>query len=95
MKLIVALIWGFLMGLLTILVGPLSLVSDSAVYAAVVRGLYWLVVPGLVLGTIGGSSGLAYGVNFALHASLCWLVLRIFERKRKTEEVEEDEPATR
>jgi hypothetical protein len=93
MKLIVAVAWGFLMGLLTIVVGPLSLVSDHPAYAAVVRGLYWLVMPGMMLGTMGGSSGLAVGVNVALHGSLCWLIIRVFERTRGTDEAERDEPA--
>jgi hypothetical protein len=91
MKLIVAALWGFLMSILTVLVGPLTLAPDNPLYAAVERGLFWLVMPGLVIGTTAGSFGLAIGVNAALHFSLCWLLLRIFFRSRGREQ-EQDEP---
>jgi hypothetical protein len=82
MKLIVAALWGFLMAVLTILVGPLSLASGDPFYAALERGLAWLLMPGLVLGTAAGSFTLAAFVNAALHFSLAWLILRIFFRAR-------------
>lgn len=81
MKLIVAALWGFLMSLLTVLEGPLSLASDNQFYVAVERCLFWLVMPGLVIGTTAGSFGLSIFVNAALHFSLCWLVLRVFGRR--------------
>jgi thiamine transporter ThiT len=89
MKLIIAFIWGFLMGLLTFLVGPLSLVSDNPIYASVVQGLYWLVMPGLLLGTMAGSVSLSVVVNIALHWSVCWLAVRVFDRSRRAVEVEQ------
>ena len=90
MKLIAALVWAFVMGALTLLVGPLSLVSDQPAYAALIHVLYVLVVPGLVLGTIVGSPGMAMGINFVLHACVCWLVFRVVEGLRKGDEAEED-----
>jgi uncharacterized membrane protein len=90
MKLIVAAVWGFLMGLLTVLVGPLTLASDNLVFAVMERYLFWLVVPGLVIGTTAGSFGLSIFVNAALHFSLCWLVLRVLFRERKSAEVNRD-----
>jgi hypothetical protein len=90
MKLIVAALWGFLMSLLTLLEGPLSLASDNQFYAAAERCLFWLVMPGLVIGTTAGSFGLSIFVNAALHFSLCWLLLRIFFRERK-QRPEQDE----
>ncbi len=72
------------MALLTLLLeGPLSLVSDSQFFGAVERSLFWLVVPGLVIGTTARSFGLAVLANAAFHFSLCWLLLRIFFRERK------------
>ena len=91
MKLIVAALWGLLMAILTLLEGPLSLSSDNQFYAAVERCLFWLVMPGLVLGTTAGSFGVSICVNFALHFSLCWLLLRIFFRDRKAGELDRDE----
>jgi hypothetical protein len=85
MKLIVAALWGSLMGILTVVVGPLSLVSDNRFYAAVEQGLFWLIMPGLVIGTTAGSFTLAIFVNPALHFSLCWLILRIAFRSRGRE----------
>jgi hypothetical protein len=85
MKLIVAAVWGFSMAILTVVVGPLSLVSDNRFYAAVEQGLFWLIMPGLVIGTTAGSFTLAIFVNAALHFSLCWLILRIAFRSRGRE----------
>jgi hypothetical protein len=91
MKLIVAALWGLLMAILTLLEGPLSLSSDNQFYAAVERCLFWLVMPGLVLGTTTGSFGVSVCVNAALHFSLCWLILRIFFRDRNAGELDRDE----
>lgn len=83
-KFIVAAFWGSMMALLTLLLeGPLSLVSDNRFYALMERGLFWLTMPGLVIGTTAGSFTLAILANAAFHFSLCWLVLRIFLRERK------------
>jgi hypothetical protein len=90
-KLIAAALWGSLMAFLTLLEGPLSLVSDNEFYAVVERCLFWLIVPGLVIGATAGSFSLAVCANAALHFSLCWLVLRILFRERKTVEVNSDE----
>lgn len=91
MKLIAAALWGFGIGILTLVLGPLSLVSENPAWLAVLRGASWLVLPGVAIGTLAGSLMLSVLTNVALHASLCWLVLRIVEWARGMPESEQDE----
>ena len=71
------------MALLTlVLEGPLSLMPDNQFNALVERCFFWLLVPGLVIGTSAGSFAIAICANAAFHFSLCWLALRIFFRER-------------
>ena len=80
------------MALLTLLLeGPLSLVSDNQFYAFVERCLFWLLMPGLVIGTTADSLSLAICVNAAFHFSLCWLLVRIVFREHKAVEVSSDQ----
>ncbi|UWZ84361.1 hypothetical protein [Occallatibacter riparius] len=88
-KFILAAFWGSLMALLTLLEGPLSVASDNQFYVLVERCLFWLIMPGVVIGTTAGSFSLAICANAAFHFSLCWLLLRIFLRERKRPEQRE------
>jgi hypothetical protein len=84
-RLLIAAVWGILMGILTLAAGPLSVISPQFVIAAIQISLTYMLFPGLIVAAEVGSLVPAAVINALVHFGICYLALRflsIFKRKR-------------
>jgi len=72
----VAAVWATLIGALTFAAGPLAMLSDHKLVAAVQIVLTSILLPGLILAAEVGSLGPAASVNAVIHFGICFFVLR-------------------
>jgi hypothetical protein len=83
-RLLIAAVWGALMGVLTFAAGPLAWTSPHMVIAAIQIVLTYMLVPGLIVAAGVGPLGPAALINALVHFGICFLALRflpVFKRK--------------
>jgi hypothetical protein len=80
----VAAVWATLIGALTFAAGPLAMLSDHKLVAAVQIVLTSILLPGLILAAEVGSLGPAASVNAVIHFGICFFVLRFLPPFRRT-----------
>jgi hypothetical protein len=75
-RVLVAAAWATLVGTLTFAAGPLAVLSDHKVIAAIQTVLTYIMLPGLIVAAGVGSLGPAAVVNALIHFGICFFVLR-------------------
>jgi hypothetical protein len=84
LRIIVALIWGALMGSITFALGPLSVISDNIIIGALQIVLVYLLVPGIIgAAAFSGNVhafylGVGAVINALFHFGLCWLLFALY-----------------
>jgi|CZKL01.1.fsa_nt_gi hypothetical protein len=74
-RLLIAALWGALIGLLTFAAGPLAWTSPHTVIATLQIVLTYMLVPGLIAAAGVGSLGIAAVINALIHFGICFLAL--------------------
>jgi hypothetical protein len=80
---LVAATWATLIGALTFAAGPLAVLSDHKMIAAIQTVLTYITLPGLIVAARVGSLGPAAAVNALIHFGICFLVLRFLPPFRR------------
>jgi len=84
-RVLIAAVWGTLIGVLTFAAGPLAMPSDHIVIAAIQSVLTYIMLPGLIVAAAVGSLGPAAVINALIHFGICFFVLRVLPPfKRRT-----------
>ena len=73
---LIAVGWGVLIGSMTFAAGPLTAISDNAVFALAQIALTCVMIPGLYVAAEVGSLVPAAAINAVIHFAMCYLVLR-------------------
>ena len=82
-RVLVAAVWAITIGALTFAAGPLAVLSDHKVIAAIQTVLTYITLPGLIVAARVGSLGPAAVVNALIHFGICFFVLRFFPPFRR------------
>ena len=82
-RVLVAAAWATLIGALTFAAGPLAVLSDHKVIAAIQTVLTYIMLPGLIVAATVGSLGPAAIVNALINFGICFFVLRFLPPFRR------------
>jgi hypothetical protein len=77
-------VWGAAIGALTFALGPIASLSSVPFIEVLMHLFVFLLMPGAVATALSESFILGAIVNFMVHFSLAWLILRILNWPRST-----------
>ena len=87
LRLVIAVLWGGLFGVLTFAAGPLSVVSNNTALAIVQIVLTSPMIPGLFVAALAGSLVPTAGINAVINFSICYFLLRFIPAFKAQREV--------